>query len=442
MRRFLQMLLAVLLCTTSMCTLGSTSIYADQNVSAEKNITANNVAIEDSTNHNPVQDIKSTLMSTAFASFSDEDVYLAAQLVHHEAHNQAYNGKVAIAEVVLNRINSTLFPNTIEKVVFQSGQFTNVRRIRNINPTEEELRIAYNVLNGTLRVLKDSDVLYFRNPKTSAGVSAKVEKNWGSLDYYTYVGDHAFYTQEAKEAVEVDKEEGIGSFLPSGIKLANLFGGKKSEKAAKEDKVIEEPVSEVSNTENVAEVNIPVVTEETVAVETADVTNPEVVPAQIIAEAPTELTEENASDEEAIVLVKNVAEVVEEVDDEEESVVVVDSTVMLGEAEPIAMTVENDSSEISVGTEAEKSAVEEELDDFDEDDPVAIARRRALMEQKAEVERKAREIEAQNAANASAQEKAAANDKAEVEKIARLTEQTIKATQAAVEQAKENEKNK
>lgn len=52
------------------------------------------------------------------------DVKLLAALIFCEAGNQPYDGKVAVGAVVLNRIESRRFPNSLEKVIYQRGQFT------------------------------------------------------------------------------------------------------------------------------------------------------------------------------------------------------------------------------------------------------------------------------------------------------------------------------
>lgn len=51
---------------------------------------------------------------------------LLAQLVHAEAQGEPYAGKVAVATVVLNRVDSGQFPNTISGVIYQAGQFSPV----------------------------------------------------------------------------------------------------------------------------------------------------------------------------------------------------------------------------------------------------------------------------------------------------------------------------
>lgn len=55
---------------------------------------------------------------------SDEDKILMAKLIYAEAGNQDYIGKRLVADVVLNRLNSEEFPNTVAGVIYSPGQFT------------------------------------------------------------------------------------------------------------------------------------------------------------------------------------------------------------------------------------------------------------------------------------------------------------------------------
>ncbi|MDO4187820.1 MAG: cell wall hydrolase [Lachnospiraceae bacterium] len=397
MRRFMRILLAVLFCTTAMCT----TCFADTT-------TSDNVQTSDEQSiHDSIRNVKSTAVNNAFNSYSDEEVYLVAQLVHHEAHNQAYNGKVAIAEVVVNRVVSTMFPNNVKDVVFQSGQFTSSRRLRNINPTEQEIRIAFNVLNGSLRVLKDSDVLYFRNPKITSNIAANIEKNWGSKEYYTHIGEHAFYSQDAKPVAEVaEKKSSLFDLIPTAIEIPG-FGKNKKSLAS------EESAENAEKTETV----VPVQNPETVAVSEVKV---------------DETVNENPQSKEVVVSNQSVTNGDDIADSEEQ--LSVDSAVLMAQANPMVVVVEKEETQT-----AEKTAVEEELENFDENDPVAIARRRAILDEKAEVERKAREVEEQMKANQKAQEQAVILDQMQVERIARYNEEVARATQAAVDAAKARE---
>ena len=56
----------------------------------------------------------------------DKDLYLLAKLVHGESRGEPYKGKVAVAAVVLNRVKSSSFPNSISGVIYQKGAFSAV----------------------------------------------------------------------------------------------------------------------------------------------------------------------------------------------------------------------------------------------------------------------------------------------------------------------------
>lgn len=55
---------------------------------------------------------------------TDDDLKLLAALIECEAGGESYEGQVAVGAVVLNRVESSSFPNTIHDVIYQSGQFT------------------------------------------------------------------------------------------------------------------------------------------------------------------------------------------------------------------------------------------------------------------------------------------------------------------------------
>lgn len=94
------------------------------------------------------------------------DAYLLAQIINAEAKGEPYNGKVAVGNVVMNRVNSPNFPNSVEGVIFQKGQFYPVTSGSiNAKPSQESINAAKEVLNGKQIVGKQA--LYFYNPNTS-----------------------------------------------------------------------------------------------------------------------------------------------------------------------------------------------------------------------------------------------------------------------------------
>lgn len=418
MRKFLKMLLAVLFCTSALCIY---DVYAYSTTSSNASGSMNE-SIQDS-----LSNIKSTALNTENAAYSDEEVYLTAQLVHHEAHNQAYNGKVAVAEVVLNRVQSSLFPDKVNDVIFQNGQFSSLRRLKNINPTELELRIAYNVLNGSLRVLNDKNVMYFRNPKITSGISASTKKDWGNLEYATYIGEHAFYSQESSED---DKKESIFDKLPSSLDISKLFTHKPNTSVAKSEEPVEHNITDTSEVEPSTNTNTECNLVETVAVaETATVDEIATVDdtvADNIAENIEPVLIETAAVDDTVTLDETVAvdETVaadETVADTMEPELICDNTIAGKETAVI--------SEDPLDKE-----IEEFLKTYDANDPVSAARYQALLDQKAERERLLRLQEEERIANEKARQQAVLLDKMAVEKVQRENEEYLRATNAAISQ--------
>ena len=458
MRKFLKMLLAVLFCTSALCIY---DVYAYSTTSSNASGSMNE-SIQDS-----LSNIKSTALNTENATYSDEEVYLTAQLVHHEAHNQAYNGKVAVAEVVLNRVQSSLFPDKVNDVIFQNGQFSSLRRLKNINPTELELRIAYNVLNGSLRVLNDKDVMYFRNPKITSGISASTKKDWGNLEYATYIGEHAFYSQESSEDA---KKESIFDKLPSSLDISKLFTHKPNTSVAKSEEPVEHNITDTSEVEPSTNTNTECNLVETVAVaETTTVDEIATVDdtvADNIAENIEPVLIETAAVDDTVTLDETVAvDEIATVDDTvadniAENIVpvlietaAVDDTVTLDETAAVAETVTVDETLadtmepelICENTIAEKETavisedpldkeIEEFLKTYDANDPVSAARYQALLDQKAERERLLRLQEEERIANEKARQQAVLLDKMAVEKVQRENEEYLRATNAAISQ--------
>ena len=418
MRKFLKMLLAVLFCTSALCIY---DVYAYSTTSSNASGSMNE-SIQDS-----LSNIKSTALNTENAAYSDEEVYLTAQLVHHEAHNQAYNGKVAVAEVVLNRVQSSLFPDKVNDVIFQNGQFSSLRRLKNINPTELELRIAYNVLNGSLRVLNDKNVMYFRNPKITSGISASTKKDWGNLEYATYIGEHAFYSQESSEDA---KKESIFDKLPSSLDISKLFTHKPNTSVAKSEEPVEHNITDTSEVEPSTNTNTECNLVETVAVaETATVDEIATVDdtvADNIAENIEPVLIETAAVDDTVTLdetvaVDEIATVDETVADNMEPALICENTIAEKE-----MTV--------ISEDPLDKEIEEFLKTYDANDPVSAARYQALLDQKAERERLLRLQEEERIANEKARQQAVLLDKMAVEKVQRENEEYLRATNAAISQ--------
>lgn len=112
------------------------------------------------------------------------DRYLLARLIHAEAEAEPYVGKVAVAAVVLNRVESPKYPNTLAGVMYQPLAFESVANGRvYTNPNRDSIRAAGDAINGWD---PSGGCLFFFNPgKTS-------NRFIWSRRIITRIGKHAF----------------------------------------------------------------------------------------------------------------------------------------------------------------------------------------------------------------------------------------------------------
>ena len=93
------------------------------------------------------------------------DLNLLARLVYAEARGEPYTGQVAVAAVVLNRVKSSSFPNTVSGVIYQAGAFSVVSDGQiNLSPNDTAKRAASDALNGWDPTY---GCLYYYNPSTA-----------------------------------------------------------------------------------------------------------------------------------------------------------------------------------------------------------------------------------------------------------------------------------
>lgn len=99
------------------------------------------------------------------AGFSENDIQLMAQTVYGEARGEPYIGQVAIAAVILNRLNSPIFPNTVSGVIFEPQAFTAVADGQIYNTPDESARKA--VLDAINGQDPTGGATYYFNPATA-----------------------------------------------------------------------------------------------------------------------------------------------------------------------------------------------------------------------------------------------------------------------------------
>ena len=126
----------------------------------------------------------SAAASASSTGYVSSDHRLLAKLVHAEARGEPYKGQVAVAAVVLNRVSSASFPNTVSGVIYQSGAFSCVDN-GSINNTPDSscIRAALDALNGWDPT---GGCLYYYNARTAK------DKWIFSRTVQTVIGNHSF----------------------------------------------------------------------------------------------------------------------------------------------------------------------------------------------------------------------------------------------------------
>ena len=120
------------------------------------------------------------------ASSNASDIQLMARAINGEARGEPYEGQVAVGAVILNRVKSSQFPNTIAGVIYQSGAFTAVADGQINVPIAENSTVykaAQDALNGWDPT---GGCIYYFNPDTATN-------KWiWSRPYVKTIGKHRF----------------------------------------------------------------------------------------------------------------------------------------------------------------------------------------------------------------------------------------------------------
>ena len=98
-------------------------------------------------------------------SVNANELTMLARIVHGEARGEPYKGKVAVAAVVMNRLQSPLFPDTVAGVIFQPGAFTAVDDGQYwLKPDASAYAAAWDAVRGWDPTY---GALYYFNPQTA-----------------------------------------------------------------------------------------------------------------------------------------------------------------------------------------------------------------------------------------------------------------------------------
>jgi len=132
-----------------------------------------------------LQVVMPSILDHEAAPFTENDFMLLAKLIQVEAGYETYDGQLAVANVVLNRVKDSRFPNTIREVIYSGKQFPVAHNgmLDKSVPNASVLRAAKDALNGKCNV---KDAVYFFDPKVSKG------SFWSSLEVIATIGTHRF----------------------------------------------------------------------------------------------------------------------------------------------------------------------------------------------------------------------------------------------------------
>ena len=121
---------------------------------------------------------------TSNSNYTSSDLYLLAKGIYAEARGESCTGQVAVGAVILNRVASPKFPNTISGVIYQKNAFTAVSDGQiNLSPDKTAMNAASDALNGWDPTY---GCIYYYNP-------AVATSSWiFSRQTVTTIGKHVF----------------------------------------------------------------------------------------------------------------------------------------------------------------------------------------------------------------------------------------------------------
>lgn len=118
--------------------------------------------------------------------YNQDDLFWLSRVIYAESGNQSLKGQMAVGNVVMNRVHSHLFPNSVHEIIAQKNQFTTYQggKLANRTPNESSVLAAKLVLDGGV-VAESEGALYFDS----------LVKSWAarSRTYVCTLGGHKFY---------------------------------------------------------------------------------------------------------------------------------------------------------------------------------------------------------------------------------------------------------
>ena len=129
-------------------------------------------------------------MRTAAEVYDSEDIYWMSRIINSEAGGEPFLGKIAVGNVVMNRVRSSQYPNTVKDVIFDRKYGVQFSPIINgtiyNSPNYDSIIAARICLEG---YSLSNDVIYFLNPRIATNF-------WivNNCKYEFTIGNHKFYS--------------------------------------------------------------------------------------------------------------------------------------------------------------------------------------------------------------------------------------------------------
>ena len=124
-----------------------------------------------------------TYLQSGDGYYNEDTMFWLSRIIYAESGNQILDGKIAVGNVVMNRVESSQFPDNIYDVLNQKNQFSPASTLSRRTPNSESVLAAKLVLDGAKVV---PNALFFAR----AGLSCYASRN---RPYVTTIGAHAFY---------------------------------------------------------------------------------------------------------------------------------------------------------------------------------------------------------------------------------------------------------
>ena len=144
---------------------GSATLSAVKYFQRKNGLTADGIAGTKTLQALGIYNSSSNSSSGSSGTTNSSNLNLISRFVYAESRGEPYTGQVAVAAVILNRVKSNLFPNTVSGVVYQSGAFTCVSDGQiNLSPDATSKKAAQDAINGWDPTY---GALYYFNPNTA-----------------------------------------------------------------------------------------------------------------------------------------------------------------------------------------------------------------------------------------------------------------------------------